>query len=77
MAQMYSSNALNGAIDFGYHWTDVSAIHDGFLFIGARASTPVGIRTCLEFLSQVLKTNTSTVSTLSPPDGPLSPEALH
>jgi len=78
MAQIYSSNALNGLIiDLGYHWTDVSAIYDGFLLTRARASTPVGIKACLAFLVQVLKTNTSIVSTLSPPESPLSPEALH
>ena len=78
MAQMYSSNALNGLIiDLGYHWTDVSAVYDGFLLKQARASTPVGIKACLAFLAQVLKTNSSIVSTLSPPENPLSPEALH
>jgi len=78
MAQMYSSNALNGLIiDLGYHWTDISAIYDGFLLTRGRASTPVGIKACLAFLAQVLKTNTSIVSTLSPPESPLSPEALH
>ena len=52
MAQMYSSNALNGLIiDLGYHWADVSAIYDGFLLTRARASTPVGIRACLAFLA--------------------------
>jgi len=78
MAQIYSCNALNGiVIDLGYYWTDVSAVYDGFLSKQARASTPVGIKACLAFLAQVLKTNTSIVSTLSPPENPLSPEALH
>ena len=78
MAQLYASNALNGlVIDLGYHWTDISAIYDGFLLKHARASTPVGVRACLAFLTQVLKTNSSLASTLSPPDNPLSPEALH
>jgi len=78
MAQIYSSNALNGLIiDLGYHWTDVSAVYDGFLLKQARTSTPVGVKACLAFLAQVLKTNTSIISTLSPPESPLSPEALH
>lgn len=78
MAQLYACNALNGlVIDLGYHWTDVSAIYDGCLLKHARASTPVGIKACLAFLAQVLKTNSSLVSTLSPSDNPLSPEALH
>lgn len=78
MAQLYACNALNGlVIDLGYHWTDISAIYDGFLLKYARASTPVGVRACLAFLAQVLKTNSSLVSTLSPPENPLSPEALH
>lgn len=78
MAQIYSSNALNGlVIDLGYHWTDVSAIYDGSLLKHARASTPVGVKACLAFLTQVLKTNTSIVSTVSPPENPLSPDALH
>jgi actin-related protein 9 len=78
MAQIYSSNALSGLIiDLGYHWTDISAVYDGFLLHQARASTPVGIKACLAFLAQVLKTNTSIAATLSPSDNPLSPEALH
>ena len=78
MAQLYAANALNGlVIDLGYHWTDISAIYDGVLLKHARASTPVGVKACLAFLAQVLKTNSSVVSTLSPPDNPLSPEALH
>ena len=78
MAQMYACNALNGlVIDLGYHWTDISAVYDGFLLKHARAGTPVGIKACLAFLAQVLKTNSSIVSTLSPPENPLSPEALH
>ena len=78
VAQLYASNALNGlVIDLGYHWTDISAIYDGFLLKHARASTPIGVKACLAFLAQVLKTNSSLVSTLSPPDNPLSPEALH
>ena len=78
MAQIYSSNALNGLIiDLGYHWTDISAVYDGSLLKQARASTPVGVKACLAFLAQVLKTNSSLVSTLSPPESPLSPAALH
>ena len=78
MAQIYSSNALNGLIiDLGYHWTDVSAVYDGSLIKQAKASTPVGVKACLAFLAQVLKTNSSIASTLSPPESPLSPEALH
>ena len=78
MAQIYASNALNGlVIDLGYHWTDISAIYDGFLLKRARAGTPVGVKACLAFLAQVLKTNSTIVTTLSPPENPLSPEALH
>ena len=41
MASVYSSNALNGpTIDLGYHWTDVSAVCDGFLLARARALRP-------------------------------------
>lgn len=78
MAQLYAVNALNGlVIDLGYHWTDISAIYDGFLLKHASASTPVGIKACLAFLAQVLKTNSSLALALSPPENPLSPEALH
>jgi len=38
VAQMYSSNALNGlTIGLGYHWTDISAICDNFPLTRARA----------------------------------------
>ena len=78
MAQIYASNVLNGlVIDLGYHWTDISAVYDGFLLSHAKASTPVGVKACLAFRVQDLKTNSSLVSTLSPPENPLSPEALH
>jgi len=41
VVSMYSSNALNGLIiDLGYHWTDVSAVCDGFLLMRARVLRP-------------------------------------
>ena len=77
-AHVYSLNALNGlGIDLGYHWTDFSAVYDASLLMPTGVLTSTRVEACLAFLVHELKTNTSIISTLSPPESPLSPKALH
>lgn len=77
IAQIYAANALHGlVVDIGNRYTDVTPIYDGFPLHAARASTPLGVEHCLQYLAQVLRGNTSLVNTLSPPEAPLSPEDI-
>jgi actin-related protein 9 len=78
IAQIYAANALHGVVvDIGARYTDVTPIYDGFPLHHARASTPLGVYHCLEYLAAVLRSNNSIVNALSPPESPLSPEKLH
>lgn len=80
MAQFYcviNSNDLSGLIvDIGLHHTDIYPIHDNLLVHGAHVTFAYGISECEHYLAQLLLSNQGLVSALSPPESPLSPEAL-
>jgi len=77
MAQAYAVNTLTGVIvDIGAEETDVNAVVDGAIVHQARLTTAVGTRDCERYLVRLLKSNSSVMSTLSPPDAPLSEEDL-
>lgn len=78
IAQIYAANALHGVVvDIGARYTDVTPVYDGSPLHYARASTPLGVYHCLEYLAAVLRSNNSIVNVLSPPESPLAPEKLH
>lgn len=81
MAQFYSAT-ISGTephgvvVDIGQHYTDITPIYEGFIAEGARTTVDYGISDCEQYLAHVLLSNQSLVSALSPPQSPLSPEAL-
>lgn len=78
MAQIYAANTLNGVVvDIGDEKTDITPIYEGAITQHARTTTPLGIRDCENYLAHLLRSNTSVMSTLSPPETPLDPEMLH
>ncbi|PBK99350.1 actin-like ATPase domain-containing protein [Armillaria gallica] len=77
MAQIYAGNSLSGVVvDIGYNTTDITPIYEGFIIHSARSHTDVGIRHCEIYLANLLRSNTSVMSVLSPPEAMLSPEDL-
>lgn len=77
MAQIYAGNSLSGVVvDIGYNTTDITPIYEGFILHSARSHTDVGIRHCEIYLANLLRSNTSVMSVLSPPEAMLSPEDL-
>ncbi|KAG6910239.1 hypothetical protein DXG01_012374 [Tephrocybe rancida] len=78
VAQMYAANSLNGVVvDIDEEKTDITPIYEGTTLHHPRTTIPLGIRDCQNYLAHLLKSNQSIVATLSPPDNPLEPEALH
>lgn len=78
MAQIYSTNTLNGVVvDIGDDVTDVTPVYEGFILHPARGSLPLGLNHCFNYLAHLFKGNHSLVQTLSPLENPLNPEALH
>lgn len=81
MAQFYAATVSgtdpNGVVvDIGWKHVDITPIYEGFIVHGARTTVDYGISDCEQYLAHLLLSNQSVVSTLSPPDIPLSPEAL-
>ncbi|KAJ3550565.1 hypothetical protein NM688_g5043 [Phlebia brevispora] len=80
MAQFYAAitgNDLSGVVvDIDQDHIDISPIYDGFVVHGACATLDYGLSDCEEYLAHLLQSNQTIVSALSPPDNPLSPEAL-
>ncbi|KAG6865714.1 hypothetical protein C0991_012530 [Blastosporella zonata] len=78
VAQMYAVNNLSGVVvDIDEEKTDITPISEGTTLHHPRTTIPLGIRDCQNYLAHLLKSNQSIVSTLSPPENPLDPEALH
>lgn len=78
MAQIYSANALSGVIaDVGYDKTDITPIYDGFIVHSARSTVPLGIIDCQNYLANLLRSNQSVISALSPQGESSDPEQLH
>ncbi|KAI0820353.1 actin-like ATPase domain-containing protein [Trametes gibbosa] len=80
MAQFYaviSGMQLSGiVVDIDLDHTDVTPIADGFPVHPARTSISVGLNDCIAYLAHLFRTNTSVMSTLSPVESPLTPDAL-
>lgn len=76
-SQLYSTTSLTGVVvDIGWETTDISPIYENLILQHACASVPLGLRHCQNYLAHLLRSNQSVISTLSPPESPLSPEEL-
>ena len=81
LAQFYAAT-VNGTdpngvvIDIGRDHVDITPIHEGFTAHNARTVVDYGISDCEQYLAHLLLSNTSVVSTLSPPEAPLSQDEL-
>lgn len=81
MAQFYAAvpagSDLSGVVvDIGQHHTDITPIHDGFIVQNAPATLAYGIADCEQYLAQLFLANQGVVAALSPPEAPLSGDAL-
>ncbi|KAA1468786.1 actin-like ATPase domain-containing protein [Dentipellis sp. KUC8613] len=77
MAQLYAANTISGvAVDINDTYTDVTPVYEGFPIHYARTSILLGTHDCERFLAHLLRSNTSVMSSLSPPDAPLEGAAL-
>lgn len=80
MAQFYAAitgNDLSGiVVDIGQDSIDISPIYDGFIVHSACAALDYGLSDCENYLAHILQSNQSIVATLSPPENPLTPDAL-
>ena len=78
VAQMYAGNSLTGVVvDIDEEKTDITPMYENLIIYSACSIVSVGMRDCRLYLAHLLKFNTSVMSTLSPADNPLDPEALH
>lgn len=78
MTQLYAANSLSGVVvDIGEDETEITPIYEGFIVHPARGSVALGVRHCQNYLAQLLRSNQTVISALSPPSNPLDPETLH
>ncbi|KAL5492361.1 hypothetical protein ACEPAI_3808 [Sanghuangporus weigelae] len=78
LAQLYAANSLNGlVVDIGYHRTDVVPIYECTVQHNCANYIPTGLVDCEAYLANVLRSNEQVMSTLSPPDAPLSDKDLY
>ena len=81
LAQFYAATVSgaepNGVvIDVGQYYTDITPVYEGYIVHGACMTVGYGIADCEQYLAYLLLSNQSLVSTLSPPENPLSPDEL-
>jgi len=77
IAQLYAGNSLSGVVvDIGEESTDITPIYEGFIIHHTRTSVPLGIKHCIAYVASLLRANQFVMNALSPPENPLSPEAL-
>ena len=78
MTQLYAANSLSGVVvDIGEDETEITPIYEGFIVHPARGSVALGVRHCQNYLAQLLRSNQTVISALSPPSNPLDRETLH
>ncbi|EMD38882.1 hypothetical protein CERSUDRAFT_151620 [Gelatoporia subvermispora B] len=80
-AQFYaaaSGTSLSGiVVDIDRDAIDITPIADGFPVHNARTTLAYGLGHCERYLAHVLRANQAVITALSPPDAPLSDDALH
>lgn len=76
-AQIYATTSLTGVVvEIGWEKTDISPIYENFILQHACSTVSLGLKHCQNYLAHLLRSNQSLISTLSPPESPLSPEEL-
>ncbi|KAI0924001.1 hypothetical protein AcV5_009377 [Taiwanofungus camphoratus] len=76
-AAVTGNSQLSGVVvDIDRDDTDITPIYDGFVMHTARTSTGLGLNDCTFYLAHLLRSNTSVMTALSPPENPLAPEVL-
>ncbi|KAH9939144.1 actin-like ATPase domain-containing protein [Amylocystis lapponica] len=80
IAQFYAvvtNGHLSGVVvDVDRDHTDITPVYDGFVMHSAHTSVPLGFRDCQVYLAHLLRSNSSVMNALSPPESPLPSEAL-
>ncbi|KAK7056223.1 hypothetical protein VNI00_002775 [Paramarasmius palmivorus] len=77
MAQIYSTTSLSGVVvDIDLEKTDITSVYEGFIVRNACRTVSIGVQDCQNYLVHLLRSSQSVVSSLSPPESPLEPEAL-
>ncbi|CCA68759.1 related to macronuclear actin 1 [Serendipita indica DSM 11827] len=72
LASLYAANAITGVvIEIGQDETDLITCFESQLNHGSSFSVPIGIRDCERYLAHLLRSNTSVIGALSPPDRPV------
>ncbi|KZS94381.1 actin-related protein [Sistotremastrum niveocremeum HHB9708] len=78
LAQLYAANSLSGVVvDIGEYTTDVTPIVETAILHSARLVVALGSWHCEQYLANILRSNQHVVKALSPPEAPLSADALH
>jgi actin-related protein 9 len=78
VAQLFAGNSLSGVVvDIDDEKTDITPISDSTVVHHARTVVSIGALDCQNYLAHILRTNQSVLTTLSPPESPLEPAALH
>lgn len=71
LATLYAANLISGIlVDIGEDETDIVTVHESLIRHGSSIVIPIGIRDCERYLAHILRTNTSVMSVLAPPDQP-------
>jgi len=77
LAQLFAVNAVTGVVvEIGREETTSTPVLDTLVQHPAVFRTPVGSRDCEVWLAHLLSSSQSITQTLSPPEAPLSPDAL-
>ncbi|ESK97699.1 actin-related protein [Moniliophthora roreri MCA 2997] len=77
MAQIYATTSLSGVVvDIDLEKTDVTPVYEGFIVRNACTTVSLGVRDCQNYLVHLLRSSQSVMSSLSPSDSPLEPDAL-
>lgn len=77
LASLYAANLTSGiVIEINQDETDYITCYDSLLHHGSSLSVPVGIRDCERYLAHILRSNSSVIATLSPPEKPVDPLQL-
>jgi actin-related protein 9 len=77
LASLYAANLISGiVIEINQDETDYITCFESQLHHGSSLSVPVGIRDCERYLAHILRSNSSVLASLSPPEKPVDPLQL-
>lgn len=77
LASLYAANLTSGVVvEINQDETDYISCYDSLLHHSSSLSIPVGIRDCELHLAHILRSNSSVIQALCPPDNPVDPLQL-